>query len=544
MTLLQRRAVGLDETSPVNDHPATVRSTRFPVRAFLIAWALLSALCLCWSFATPISGSPDEPAHIVRAASVVRGEWVGQPSPDGNIVTVPAYIARSQAVTCFAFHPAVDADCGIAEPSDPGADTKSTTTAGLYNPLYYLAVGWPTLVIHDTSGIFAMRAVSALLTALFLALAFAVTTTLPFRRLAMLSYALAITPMVLFLGGTVNPNSLEAAATLAVFVGMLSIALDRTSVRLRADLTIVAAGVAVGVNARGLSPLWLVVALGAPLVLIERKRLLSLLRRPATLIAMAVSALFVIGALAWTLGSNSLANAIVKPEDALHFPGVGASPLTGFLRVLTGTVGYGQGLVGLFGWLDTPAPDVVIYAYGAGIAALVLAALLVLRGRKLLAFAIVLAAFLLLPALVQAVYIHGGGLIWQGRYNLPLFLCLIVGAAALLGSRADRMAPTTMRRLILLVTVVAVGAQWWAFEATLRRYSVGGNGTLKLFLFGGAPWSAPGGNLLWLAASALLLLAAGVLLAVATWPRGRDVPVGQRRVVPVYAPQGADGPEA
>ncbi|MDR6612404.1 DUF2142 domain-containing protein [Leifsonia sp. 1010] len=503
----------------MNDETATAPRPAFPVRAFLVSWALLTALCLCWGFATPISGSPDEPAHIVRAASVVRGEWVGPASSTGNIVTVPAYIARSQAVTCFAFNPAVDADCGVAEPADPDADVRSTTSAGLYNPLYYLAVGWPTLLIHDTGGIYAMRAVSALLTALFLALAFAITTTLPQRRLAMLSYALAITPMMLFLGGTVNPNTLEAAATLAVFVAMLSIVLDVRSLRLRSDLVVVAAGIAVGVNARGLSPLWLLVAIGAPLVLIPRTRFLALVRRRATLVAIAVSALFVVGALAWTLGSNSLANAIAKPEEALHFPGVGASPVTGFLRVFTGTVGYGQGLIGLFGWLDTPAPDVVIYVYGAGIAALVVSALLVLRGRRLLALAILVAAFLLFPAIVQAVYIHGGGLIWQGRYNLPLFLCLVVGAAALLGPRAELIGATTFRRLILLVAAVGVGAQWWAFEATLRRYSVGGNGTLKLFLLGGAPWTPPGGNLLWLGLMGVVLVASGVLLTASVWPR-------------------------
>lgn len=522
--------------------PSPGSRTRLPLRPFLTAWALISALCLCWSFATPLSGSPDEPAHIIRAASVVRGEWVGTPSPQGNVVTVPAYIARSQAVTCFAFHPAVDAECGIPEPTDPDADVRATTSAGLYNPIYYLAVGWPTLVIHDTAGIYAMRAISALLTALFLAFAFAIVSTLPHRRLAMLSFALAVTPMLLFLGGTVNPNSLEAAATLAVFVGMLSIALDRDSRRLRGDLVIVAAGVAIGINARGLSPLWLLVALGAPLVLIERRRLVALLRRPATLVAIGVSAVFVAFAVAWTLGSNSLANAIVKPEEALQFPGVGASPLTGFLRVLTGTVGYGQGLVGLFGWLDTPAPDVVVYVYGAGIAALVVTALLVLRGRALIALTILVASFLLLPPVVQAVYIHGGGLIWQGRYNLPLFLCLIVGAAALLGSRADQLADTTMRRLILLVSAVAVVAQWWAFEATLRRYAVGGNGTMRLFLLGGAPWSPPGGNLLWLGVAAGVVVCGGVLLAMATWPRRARPVVDDGRTVAAAAPKGSGTP--
>jgi hypothetical protein len=522
MTALRPRALEPDETMPEKtptSSSATAPHRSLPVRAFLVSWAVLAALCLCWSFATPISASPDEPAHIVKAASVVRGEWIGTPSPTGNIVTVPAYIARSQAVTCFAFNPAKDADCGVAEPADPWADTQSVTSAGLYNPLYYVAVGWPSLLFHDTAGIYAMRVVSALLTALFLALAFAITSTLPQRRLAMLSYALAVTPMLLFLGGTVNPNSLEAAATLAVFVAMLSIALGTGTAGLAGRLAVVAAGIAVGANARGLSPLWLVVAVGVPLILIDRRRLVALLRQPATIVAAAVSVLFVALALAWTLGSNSLANAIVKPEDALQFPGVGASPLTGFLRVFAGTIGYGQGLIGLFGWMDTPSPDGVLYAYGSAIAVLLVGALLVLRGRRMVAYLVLLASFLLLPAIVQAAYIHGGGLIWQGRYNLPLFLCVVVGAAALMGRNAERLTVTTWRRLIPLAAIAAVVAQWWAFEATLRRYTVGANGTAGEFLFGHAPWAPPGGTLLWLILTGLILAAAGVLLAVAVWPR-------------------------
>src|SRR3954469_22302855 len=119
--------------------PAT-RAPWSPARAFLVVWALLSALSAVWALATPISGAPAEAAHIVRAASVVRGQLVGTPSPDGHVVTVPRYIADTQRETCFAFHPRVTANCPGDDQRDPGAPTTGTTTAGLYNPLYYYAV--------------------------------------------------------------------------------------------------------------------------------------------------------------------------------------------------------------------------------------------------------------------------------------------------------------------------------------------------------------------------------------------------------------------
>ena len=195
-------------------------------RAFLVVWLLLSALCAGWAVATPIGASPDEPAHIVKAASVARGQFIGTPSADGHRVTVPAYVARTQDDTCFAFHQERAAACGLAPLTDPGALTTSYTTAGLYNPVYYLLVGWPTLLLHDTSGIYAMRIVSGIVTALFAALAFALLWGLRRRAIPVLGFAVAVTPMLLFLGGSVNPNGVEATATLAVFVGILAAVLD------------------------------------------------------------------------------------------------------------------------------------------------------------------------------------------------------------------------------------------------------------------------------------------------------------------------------
>ncbi|MDR6973257.1 DUF2142 domain-containing protein [Leifsonia shinshuensis] len=511
------------------DGRATAAAVRTPwpaSRVFSVVWALLSALSAVWALATPISGSPDEPAHIVRAASVVRGELVGTPSADGHVVTVPRYIADTQRETCFAFHPRVTANCPVADHGDPGALTSGTTTAGLYNPLYYYAVGWPSLLFSTDAGIYAMRIVSGILSSLFAALALLVLWRRDPSPFLVLGFAVAVTPLTLFLNGSVNPNGLEATATLAVFAGVLSIVRGGADVPLGPAAAVVAAAGFVAVNARGLSPLWVLLAVVLPLVLLDRRALWSLLRRRAVLIAAAVVAAGTIAALAWTLGSNSLLNAVDHPESTpQRFAGVGTNFFSGFFITMERTVEYAHGVIGLFGWLDTPAPPEVFFVWTALIGALLLAAFSLLRSRALLLAVLLLASFVLLPPLVQGVYITGGGVIWQGRYVLPLFLCLIVGLAVLLGGRVPftpEAAP--WRRLSWIVVVALAVAQFYAFENTLRRYSVGDGGSLKAFLLGSPPWAPPGGNLVLLVLFAALV-AAGAWLALRSVLRVRhDTP--------------------
>ncbi|GAA4153304.1 DUF2142 domain-containing protein [Leifsonia shinshuensis] len=501
----------------------TAARLRFPWRATFVVWALLSALSAVWALATPIGASPDEPAHIVRAASVARGQIVGTPSPDGHVVTVPEYIALTQKDTCFAFKPDVTANCPVAAPAAPGALTTATTTAGLYNPLYYAAVGWTSLLFHDSGGIYAMRLVSAVIASLFAALAFGVLRTLPGRRIAALGFAVAITPMTLFLNASVNPNGIEATATLAVFAGVLAVVIDRRPGLIWHRAVIAGVSGIVAVNARGLSPLWVFVAAVLPLVLLSGRELGALLRRPAVLTAIGAIAVGAVAALAWTLGSNSLLNAVDNPDQTpQHYAGVGTNPLTGAWLTLTRTVEFAHGVVGIFGWLDTPAPAEVYFLWAALVGLMLLAAFTLLRRRRLLLAGLLLGAFLLLPPIVQGVYITGGGLIWQGRYNLPMFLCMVVGVGVLLGESVLEgatgpghwttapWASVTWRRLGWIVAVALAFGQFYSFENTLRRYTVGIGGSLKQMLVGSSPWTPPGG------AAALLALFAG-LCVVGVW---------------------------
>ncbi len=45
---------------------------------FWTSFALSLLMSLCWIFATPIFGAPDEPAHSIRAYSVAHLEILGR----------------------------------------------------------------------------------------------------------------------------------------------------------------------------------------------------------------------------------------------------------------------------------------------------------------------------------------------------------------------------------------------------------------------------------------------------------------------------------
>ena len=52
-----------------------LQSRRF---LWFVSFMLFAAVAGAWALATPIDGAPDEASHVVRAASVARGEILGQ----------------------------------------------------------------------------------------------------------------------------------------------------------------------------------------------------------------------------------------------------------------------------------------------------------------------------------------------------------------------------------------------------------------------------------------------------------------------------------
>ena len=218
----------------------------------------------------------------------------------------------------------------------------------------------------------------------------------------------------------------------------------------------------------------------------------------------------------WLLASNSLGAAIIEEGDEVRVPYQGSSPLLGFALVLERTFGLAVNMVGIFGWLDAPVPLAVQFVWAATTGALLLLGVTLLRGRERIVAIILVLGVVLLPAVFQGAYIHGGGYIWQGRYTLPAFVCLLVGLAALV---ADRLGEGLTRergtRLAVTVLVVWAIAHLYAFVTALKRYAVGDSNTW-VDLLRDPSWVPPGGLVPIIGGFAVVvgaLAAGGILLA-------------------------------
>jgi hypothetical protein len=505
---------------------------------FFVFWASLSLLSSIWAVAMPLATGPDEPEHFVKAASVVRGELVGLRSSAGYVVDVPEYVAFTHDQLCTSFKPEKTADCAPSTPSDASEQVSSTTTAGSYNPLYYAAVGWPTLIAQDVGGLYAMRIVSGILVSAFLALAVMLLSTWRRRTVPLLGLAVATTPMVVYLSGVVNPNSLEIAATLVVLVAALSVVLRPDPGLLVERATILAVAAAVASNMRGISPLWVAIAALVPLVLVAPRALRPLIRQKPVWIAASVVLLTAVVSLLWTVLGPSLSPGFAPEEPntapPADYDNVGSSPVFGFIKMVGLSFDFVQDLVGRMGWYDTVLPIGTYLVWSALFIALAGAAFVLLR-RRLAVFALLLlAAFVLGPALVQAVYITQGGFIWQARYALPIFVCLIVGLAVAISESVEFTPGSSLRRLTTAVVFLWSFNQVVAFLHALRRYAVGESGSYAA-IFRNPDWAPPLGTVPVMVAAVVTLGVLGILFLRVARPEQGSSPLVSPGAPPVRA---------
>jgi hypothetical protein len=394
--------------------------------------------------------------------------------------------------------------------------------------VFYLAVGWPTLVIDGAKGLYAMRLVSAALCSALLALAFVALRSLPRFRWATLALAAGVTPMTLFLSGTVNPNGLEVAATVAVF-SLLVTAFSAPSPR--AVLAWRIAGIAVVslllVNTRMIALLWLLLALVAALLLSDRVALRTVFRWWPTWVAVGI-----IGAVSATVALFYLRPRPLTP--AYQPTGAGSTWFEGFSWAADQTVSFMSGWIAQFGWMEIPLPALALAIWACVGGGLLLIGVTLGPVRLRIAALLIGLAIVLVPPFSQAAVVGVAGFIWQGRYTLaPAVMLLVLAGIGL--DRALR-EPGEERRTALLVRVVvvllAVG-QAGAFLWMLRRYVTGMTATTTWLDLVRAPvWQPPGGWLL-VALVAALAAAAGAVLV--------DRAVRARTGVPSVRGAGAQG---
>lgn len=454
--------------SPPSGRVVSTSPGRATFTSALVIFLVLGALTTLWSLASPLMTVPDEPAHAIKAAAVARGQFqTPSNSQQGDPLTVqvPAYIAALGEQTCTAFKSNLTADCAPEIDGSNRSPTAAATTAGNYNPFYYLFAGLPSRLLTGAPAVYAMRIVSGLITAVFLTMSFLAAAGMRHRQWPLIASTVALTPMVLYLSGSINPNSLEVAATAAFFLNLCVVLENfRSLASVRAFIVCTGLAAFALANTRALSLLWLATAFVVALIVYGWRPLVAVVRDK---LGLAMTGLAVLGGaigLIWLLIADSFKSLIGVPASI--------TPDQAFVTMLDRTFDYVSGYIGLMGWIDTPTPSGVQIMFHFAFAALLVASLTARRMRNRLALLPVVIGALMSPPLLQSQVIEDLGYIWQGRYLLALVvLLLLTCGVAMAGDPFTR--SSVARRLSPWLLGMAVTAHAYAFLYLLRRYTVG-----------------------------------------------------------------------
>lgn len=471
------------------------------------AFIFFSLLTTLWSLASPLMSVPDEPSHTIKAAAVARGQFLGTAGQtQGEVlqVTVPKYIADTRGMACYAFKPQITADCSPTLSADRGP-APAITSAGNYNPLYYLAVGLPSRIFAGEPGVYAMRIASGLLCSVFLAATFMAASQFRRRRWPIIATVTSTTPMVLFLCGSINPNALETATAAAVFLN-LCLVLDNSAdlSRYRINIVIIGISAAILANTRALSLLWLALAVIAALLMSPVRNLLAIFKDKLVIGMTVLIAGATAAGLLWLKASNTLSSLLGTPTEI--------TPEQAFGTMVDRTFDYATGYVARIGWLDTTGPNATFVWWSVLIGGLLLFAVSTGTWRLRAGVIFLVVATIVIPPILQAQVIHDLGYIWQGRYMLPVVVPMILAAGVAL--RFNELPNTPFaRRAAGWAIVLTAAAHAGVFTYGLRRYGVG----LLLEanwgdMFTSPKWEPPLGWLPLTLAYLVVLAVGGVLL--------------------------------
>ena len=508
------------------------------ITIWLVSTGILFFLCAAWSIATPIGAALDEPAQLVKAASVVRGEIVGRsltprldlqlpPASraffqycDGlhgakacnkavTVVTVPESFATFVVSPCLIFQ-MWPAGCSHGL-SGSGREVIGATYVGRYPPLYYAIVGLPSLVWHSNTAVYLMRLLSGLLCALLLGLAIALAAMWSRSRLLVLAVAVIATPMVIIFGSEVNPGGLEMAAATCVWTGGLILVLDWASKPPTGLIAATAAAASVMVLSRGLSALWLAI-IGVVLAALAPRSLPVLLRLRKVRVAVGAVMLVGVAAVAYILWAHTLS---VYPNDS---PVPAGTP--GVIEIALGRTGsLVDQFVGTFGWSFTSSPLLVVGLWLFSASAVLGIGLIVSLRRHAGVIIALIAASLLVPTALMVSQAHKDGVVWQARDGFPLYAGIILVAGAVAGRSIELgegelvVAPLVRRatrRLALLLAITTAVVQFGDFFWALRRYTVGLGSVVNPIARVRGGWSPP-------IPSVVLVIATAIVIIVYGW---------------------------
>lgn len=478
--------------------------------AILAAYAALAG---AWAMTNPPFAAPDEANHYLRAVGIRDGSLVGRRTRDTNptldtkqlawtnqatrSVVVPPGLAPG-GFACELSSETKSAACTLAATPNRGA-IRANTEVGTYQPLPYLLPAAVLGADHHAGG--SLRVARLAMVALWLSALAAAIWALWDEELGVASLTglvVAITPMVIFIGASVNGSSLEIISSIAFFASLLRLVRpDPTRLPTRAWMFAGTSGVVLALS-RSPGPIWVVLDMIVVLFLTGCRPARSAFRtggRSAFLAAAAVLA---------GIGLNRLWEAAYGPHVQITWLPKLESLQAGRREVMRSL----QEIVGRFGYLNVPLPTAIVIAWTLLALTLVWFGLQAADRRSRIVLAVAVVITFLGPIYLFASVIRNTGFGLQGRDYLPIVSVLPILAFELIRRRPPP--ARTLASLFAIITSAAATMQLVAWWINSRRYAVGSNG--PWWFLSHAQWSPPVGWGLWIAvvlAGALTLAASG-----------------------------------
>lgn len=488
--------------------PAPAPSVSRTRRAWLLTFLGFFLVIGAWSVAAPYNGTPDEQAHILRAAGVVSGQVMARPEAarggGGAFQVVPRSLVRDN---CWQTYDDRHAGCA-AEPGGDETPVRVGTTAGRYHPLYYALVGWPLGLSPDWTGILLARLLSAALSAALLANALTDAMRWSRHRIAAAGVLAAVTPIAAQMASAVNPSGLEISAAVSLFAAAVPLLYQPAAGRSRTLLWHVGVAALALATLRTAGPAWLAVSLAALVLPFGWSKVRHLWRWVALRWWMLAVAVCGTASVAWSI--------VLRTNEASerNIPR-SLAPAQAARLELERWRRYADEMVAVLAWLDAriPAPGYLVWQYAVG--ALVIWAFVVTYRTGRWQLAALTAGGLGIPYVIQVAYVNTYGFITQGRYLLPVLVGLPILAAFLIG--AYGLAPEPSRRLLRLFAVLLLPIHLVSLVFTMVRWQQGlrSNGGVQGLNPLVGPWHPPLGSV-----TPLLVAVAG--LALLGWLVWRD----------------------
>ena len=411
-----------------------------PRRAFHLMFVSALLAQLAWALAVPAFRGIDEFDHAYKAAAVARGELLDVgPSEEGRgrLVPVPRDLVSAASDACESRGYTQRDNCHPVATRAHGLVTVASS-ATAYNPAYYAVVGTLASRFSGAWSLVVMRAATAVMCALLLGWAAAVTARWARNGWPFVSLAVALTPVLAYSTSIVSPNGLQYAAAVLVWSALLGLAAERP--RPRAFLPAFTTGAAVVVATHTTGPMWLALICLTVLLLRPLRGWVPRLRSdpwPWATSALVIG-LVTAGCLLWVRLAQT--NTLGEPDPAM--PG-----LTARVAAREALLWVFQS-IGAFPMRDEPAAAATyvlwLLVFIAG--AVLFFARATLRQRLVQLFLAL--CCVVVPLVLTVIAYPSLGLAWQGRYGLPL----AVGMPLLAGwafSRQDIRLPSRTAVLVL-----------------------------------------------------------------------------------------------